>query len=101
MKIEEYIGFGKANAVTRRQLCAVTGFSDRDIRDEIANARGIRGAVILNDQDGHGYYIPTIEEYTNAVKCLKSEEKRAKSVFWTLKALRKWVADNAREPGTQ
>lgn len=93
--IENYIGFGKKNAVTRTQLRIQTGLSDREIRDCISKARG-NGAVILNDQDGKGYYIPTLEEYDRAVACLKAETDRAKCVFWTLKALRRWVRENER-----
>lgn len=93
--IKDYIGHGKKNAVTRQQLRILTGLGDREIRDSISKARG-EGAVILNDQDGEGYYFPTIEEYDRAVACLKTEENRAKCVFWTLKALRRWVRENER-----
>ncbi len=93
IEIEKYIGHGKANAVTRSYLVMATGLNDREVRDAISKARG-NGAVILNDQDGKGYYYPTLEEYDNAVGCLKQEEKRAKCVFWTLKSLRKWVQEN-------
>lgn len=94
--LEQYIGHGKEKAVTRGWLMTQTGLSDREIRKAISEARG-SGSVILNDQDGLGYYFPTIEEYESAVKCLEQEEKRAKCVMWTLKALQKWVYQNEQK----
>lgn len=89
INIVYFIPEGKANAVTRSQLRTMTGLSDRKIRDAISEAR--RDTVILNDQSGRGYYIPTEAELPEARKCLKQEEKRAKSIFWSLKALRAFV----------
>ena len=56
MKITDYIPVGKANAVTRAELVALTGISDRRVRRLIAEAR-VRGVPIINNQDGRGYYI--------------------------------------------
>lgn len=53
--ITDYIPFGKENAVTRAHLRAATGLPDRKIREEIEQARR-RGAIIINAQDGAGYY---------------------------------------------
>lgn len=89
INIVDYIPRGKKNAVTRAQLRIETGLSDRKIRNAISKAR--RKIVILNDQSGRGYYIPTKAELPEARKCLKQEEKRAKSIFWSLKALRAFV----------
>ena len=93
INIVDYIPKGKKNAVTRAQLRIVTGLSDRKIRNAISKAR--RRTVILNDQSGRGYYIPTEAELPEARRCLKQEEKRAKSIFWSLKALRTFVEGKA------
>ena len=37
------------------------GMTDRQVRREIEDARHA-GAIIANDQDGRGYYVPTITE---------------------------------------
>ena len=72
MDIVDYIPFGRENAVTRAQLRSRTGIDDRAIRDMIAAAR--RDTVILNMQDGKGYFRPLPEEI-NYVKnfCMKAK----------------------------
>lgn len=55
MNIYDYIPEGKENAVTREQLCFLTGLPDRQNRKLIELAQK-DGFVILNDQDGQGYY---------------------------------------------
>lgn len=53
--VTAYIPKGRENAVTREYLCAVTGLPDRKLREEIERARR-RGAIIINNQSGAGYY---------------------------------------------
>ena len=55
MNIADYIPYGKENAVDRLFLTSVTGLRDREVRKLIQSARN-RGELILNDQDGRGYY---------------------------------------------
>ncbi len=55
MGIEQYIPYGRENAVTREMLRSLTGKSDRMIREEIEQARR-RGCIICNDQSGAGYF---------------------------------------------
>lgn len=93
INIVDYIPVGKKNAVTRLQLRIATRMSDRKIRDAIAEAR--RDIPIINDQSGRGYYIPTEEELPEARKFLEQEEHRAKSIFWSMKALRAFVEGQA------
>lgn len=93
INIVDYIPVGKNNAVTRLQLRIATRMSDRKIRDAIAEAR--RDIPIINDQSGRGYYIPTEEELPEARRFLEQEERRAKSIFWSMKALRAFVEGQA------
>ena len=87
--IEQYIPFGKENAVTREYLSAATGLKDRKVRMLIALAR--REHPILNLSDGKGYYRPTVEEYLEAKQFYNQETARAKSIFWSLHGLKKWL----------
>ena len=50
--IENYIPFGYENAVTIESLMKMTGLSNREVRREIAES----DAIILNLQDGRGYF---------------------------------------------
>ena len=58
MELLEQIGVGKENAVTLLQLQWRTGEKERAIRREIQQLRE-DGHLIINDQDGKGYYIAT------------------------------------------
>lgn len=97
MHIEEYIPFGKENAISRKDLAALTGLGDRTMRRKIARAR--RNHPILNLQDGEGYYRPTIAEYLEAKAFYKQEEHRAKMIFWSIFGLRKWLKEVGGEDG--
>ena len=88
--ILDYINTGKKNAVTRTQLCIVTGLDDRTVRYAISKAR--REMPILNMQDGGGYFIPDMncdEEIEMLKKYVKQETTRGKSIFWALIGARK------------
>ena len=88
--IMNLIPVGHENAVTRQQLCISTGMNDRRIRKAIAEAR--RENIILNLQDGNGYYIPNMEDDVDKAelkKFVKQEEHRLKSIGWSLKAARR------------
>lgn len=88
--IIDKIPVGHENAVTRKQLCISTGMNDRRIRKAIAEAR--RETIILNMQDGNGYYIPDMEDDVDKAELkrfVKQEEHRLKSIGWSLKAARR------------
>lgn len=72
--ITDYIPIGKENAVTRAHLRAVTGLPDRKIREEIEQARR-KGAIIINAQDGAGYY--QSEGIRDIAKQYRQNEHRA------------------------
>lgn len=85
MKITDYIGRGRENAVTRSRLAELTGLGDRTIREMISQER--RETVIINLQNGDGYYIPTKAEEVK--RFVSQETARLKSIGWSLKAARK------------
>ncbi len=85
MNIIDLIPTGKDDAITREELVKRTGFTDRIIREQISQAR--RDTVIINNQDGRGYYKSSdsaeIERY------IKQESKRARTIFYRLNGARK------------
>ncbi len=87
--IEDYIPFGKENAIKREQLSVVTGCSDRIIRMMIADAR--KRVAIINIQDGNGYYRPRVKELDEAKTQLKQEMSRIKNINKSLKALKQFI----------
>lgn len=90
MEILDYIGIGKNNAVTRKQLETLTGQSDRVNRRQIEDLRA-QGEIICNDQDGKGYYLPeTLDEVHRAYK---QGRNRALSILKQQKTMRKILKD--------
>lgn len=91
----DLIPFGKENAVRRKTLAVRTGMSDRDVRLRIKELR--REYVILNIQDGSGYFRPTENEREMVERYQKQEESRAKSIFWTLKPVREFLNEKSNK----
>lgn len=87
--IVKYIPYGKENAISRNSLALKIGCSDRTMRDLINGAR--KREVIINVQDGNGYYRPTKEDIEEVERFKKQEENRAKDIFRGLQPVRKFL----------
>ncbi len=92
MDIVDYIPFGRENAVTRAQLRSRTGIDDRTIRDMIAAAR--RDTVILNMQDGKGYFRPLPEEINYVKAHERQESARIMSQIKGLEVERRMIREH-------
>ncbi|WP_448902707.1 hypothetical protein [Eubacterium sp.] len=92
MDIVDYIPFGRENAVTRAQLRSRTGIDDRTIRDMIADAR--RDTVILNMQDGKGYFRPLPEEINYVKAHERQESARIMSQIKGLEVERRMIREH-------
>ena len=90
MKITDFIGIGRENAVDRFQLMERTGLPDRRVRKLIQEARE-RGEIIINAQDGRGYYIS--DDVGEMKRQLASNRSRAMSVLRQLKYLRRKIRE--------
>lgn len=84
--ITDFIPTGKENAVTREYLCGVMGMTDRAVREEIEQARR-RGVIIVNAQDGAGYY--QTESLEEIKRQYNRNARRAKSILAQQKHLRR------------
>lgn len=97
MDIIGYIPRGHENAVTRNRLEAMTGLSDRVVREQIETARK-NGAMIINLQDGKGYFRPSnLEELQRQYRQNRS---RAMSILVQQKHIRKEI-ESMRLQGEQ
>lgn len=93
MKVEDYIPYGKSNAIQRSTLVMMLGSTDRRARKMIEEARN-RGQIILNDQDGSGYYIS--DDLDEIERSYRIERKRALMILKRLKGMRKVLKDAGR-----
>lgn len=94
MTIIDYIPFGRDNAISRQQLCTVTGLPDRLMRREIEKAR--RDYAILNI-DGSGYFRPADGEAYLTERWLKQERSREKHVREAARGAEKALLGSSRE----
>lgn len=97
INITDYIPIGHENAISRKSLCAATGLKDRVVRNLIEEAR--RNTIIISNNDGSGYWIfpddPTTEEELLLNKFVQAQERRAKSIFYSLYPARQRVKGSA------
>lgn len=89
------IPVGRENAVTTKQLCNALGVSPRRVRREIS-ALLKQGNVILNLQDGKGYFRPTANDGDLVERFYRQEKHRALASLAKIKACREWSADQIR-----
>lgn len=78
MDIMTFIAKGKENAISRQELCLLLGLPDRAVRKLIQDARD-RGELILNEQDGAGYY--TSDDEGELKRQYRTNRNRALSIL--------------------
>ena len=89
MELIDFIPYGHKNAITSNQLGMLTGLSSRDIRKIISRAK--RETLIINLQDGKGYFKPTEDERELVERYLKQEQSRFKTIAWSLRSAREFL----------
>lgn len=99
MKIEELIPTGKKNAISRQYLltlCKEHGIanSDREMRRLIQEERAT--SMILNMQDGNGYFKPCKDDLAELKHYVSQESKRGISIMKNLKMANNLLADFER-----
>lgn len=101
MRILDYIPTGHKNAVTRQMLCSMTHTNDREMRNAIAevNANGNPEELIINMNDGKGYFRPAKNEDNLVRIWMKIEASRQKSVQASVDAARDYLnCDKKKKP---
>lgn len=92
MNITDYIPTGQNNAVSADSLCTTLNIDRRTVRKLISAAQE-NGAVILNMQDGRGYFVPADDEAKLVDDYIRQESARARSIFRKLRTARKWCPE--------
>ena len=92
MNITDYIPKGQNNAVSADSLCTALNIDRRTVRRLISSAQE-NVAVILNMQDGRGYFVPADDESQLVDDYIKQESARARSIFRKLRTARKWCPE--------
>ena len=87
MDVLNRLRFGKEYAIDRKALCAETGAGDRSIREAIETLR--QDYIILNDQDGKGYYRP--DKADDVRRYYRQEMARVYSMLRRMKPVRRYL----------
>lgn len=87
MDIIDFIPYGHDNAVTRSELISMTGESDRAIRDAISNSK----ELIINLQDGAGYFRPLPEEAPHVEHWVRIMKARIREEYKRIAQARRWA----------
>lgn len=85
------LGVGKQNAISRAELSRITGYKDRRIREAIEAMRYSK--VIINLDNGDGYYIPdsTLQGRREAAAWIARQDRRIQSMKAATKGARRFV----------
>lgn len=78
------LGEGMDNSIHVREICKLTGLSDRAVRKAIETIR--RGGVVVVTDQMHGYWLPETQD--DLSRYIRQEERRGRSTFYTLKGAR-------------
>lgn len=90
--ITEIIPYGHDNAITRAELANRLGENDRVIRDGINKS----DELIINLQDGKGYFKPLPEEAPLVEAWVKIMRSRVREENKRIRAARRWGANGKR-----
>ena len=90
------LGVGRENAISRAELSRITGYRDRRISEAIEALRYDK--VILNLDNGDGYYIPdsTPQGRQEAAVWLAKQDRRMRSMKYSTRGARRFVAHDKK-----
>lgn len=92
MSCVEYIPAGHENAVSRQYLRDMTGNTDRSNRREIKES----DELVLNLQDGKGYFKPGPDEDRLVRAFIRQEESRIREIRKTVTKAKQYLDEKAR-----
>lgn len=82
MVIYDLIPIGAAHAISRRELAALTGLSDRQLRCRIAQERKAGALILSTTEGGGGYYrAASADELRRYVLSMRSRSRETLAVI--------------------
>ena len=89
-KVVDYLGRGKENAISARQLASMMGYTNlRSLRAKVSRERR-DGAVILSSTDSmhYGYYLAA--DQSEVDRYIAQQAKRAKSTYVSIRSAKRY-----------
>ena len=84
MEIEQFIPYGRENAVSRKELAKLTGLPDRLLRDTIKQANKRlwpKGEAILSSSGSRGYWRSTSVDEMEQYKAESDRRRRSEPIL--------------------
>ena len=97
MSCVDYIPDGHENAVSRQYLRDMTGMSDRSMRIDLKASR----ELVLNLQDGKGYFRPSESEDGLVRAYIRQEESRIREIQKTVRKAKSYLHDKQQREDDQ
>lgn len=97
MSCVDYIPTGHENAVSRQYLRDMTGMSDRSMRIDLKSSR----ELVLNLQDGKGYFRPSENEDGLVRAYIRQEESRIREIQKTVRKAKSYLHDKQQSEDDQ
>lgn len=97
MSCIDYIPEGHENAVSRQYLRDMTGMSDRSMRIDLKASR----ELVLNPQDGKGYFRPSESEDGLVRAYIRQEESRIREIQKTVRKAKSYLHDKQQSEDDQ
>lgn len=91
--VSNVLSTGSENAVSRKYIASVTGYSDRIVRECIERLRAT--SPIISNTDGSGYYIATKDwkGVADATRWIKGQQNRVQSIRKSMEGAEKLIWD--------
>ena len=92
INIVDYIPVGRENGLRANELASMLSITTRDVRRMISQARGKH--VIINMQDGNGYFIPAENETYVVGEWFNQETRRIRKTTEATKGARDFLKNH-------
>lgn len=82
MRVFDILPTGAAHAISRRELAALTGLSDRQLRYKISQERKAGALILSTTEGGGGYYrAASADELRRYVRPMRSRSRETLAVI--------------------
>ena len=82
MRVFDLLPIGAARAISRRELAALTGLSDRQLRYKISQERKAGALILSTTEGGGGYYrAARADELRRYVRSMRSRSRETLAVI--------------------
>lgn len=90
--LNEFIPFGKENAISRADLVELFGINERTVREGIELIREQNNTFVIISSSHHKGYYKTIDP-NDVENYINEQTRRAKKILWNLKTAKQFLGE--------